>query len=404
MKNNFINFISILFLIFLLPSFVIGVAYVNYLIFLFLIVNISINFGKLKFAFFETKNFSILFLTFYFFLLLSSLLSNYVIHSLKSSLLYFVLIIYLYSLMNLFKKKEFEIFFLKIGLIFFFIICLDALVELFLGSNLFGSYSIKGRISGLFGDRWVIGSYLVRILPVLFGIFILNFYSINKTVRNIFIFIFLLSMFIIVFSGERTAFLLLILFLTFQLIFIKKFLSLNKVFVILIFVFLLFAFPFFSPDTNHRIIDKIAFYLTTFDFETNQYLTLYTTAIKMFLSDPLIGVGPNNFRLSCSEYGIKISDFSCSTHPHNIPLQLLAETGLVGFTFVYILFFYLIYNGYKLLKNKTFNLNHLANFTFISGSILNFWPLLPSGNFFLSWNSFLFILPLTFYFINRDKI
>ena len=59
----------------------------------------------------------------------------------------------------------------------------------------------------------------------------------------------------------------------------------------------------------------------------------YATAIKMFVDNKILGVGPNMFRKKCREDKFFIESSSCTTHPHNTILQLLAETGLLGLSF-----------------------------------------------------------------------
>ena len=61
----------------------------------------------------------------------------------------------------------------------------------------------------------------------------------------------------------------------------------------------------------------------------------YLLAYNLFKQSPIFGKGPEGFRYYCRkvEYNSKIG--MCSTHPHNIFMQLLSETGLIG------IFFYL---------------------------------------------------------------
>ena len=78
---------------------------------------------------------------------------------------------------------------------------------------------------------------------------------------------------------------------------------------------------------------------------TTHHTIHYITAYKMFLSNPLFGIGPKLFRIYCLKENFNITILpgvsSCSTHPHNTYFQLLAETGLLG-AFPVILLFFLV--------------------------------------------------------------
>ena len=79
----------------------------------------------------------------------------------------------------------------------------------------------------------------------------------------------------------------------------------------------------------------------------------------------------------------------CSTHPHNYYLQLLAETGLIGFLFLLLIFIKLFINYIKqfimLFKNKSYI--DKSYVCILSGIIVSIWPLTTSGNFFNNWIS-----------------
>ena len=66
---------------------------------------------------------------------------------------------------------------------------------------------ISDRISGWFGDEYVLGSYLVRMFPLLLA---LTIDKIEFNFKNILIFIISISLFnlLIFFTAERTAFIL----------------------------------------------------------------------------------------------------------------------------------------------------------------------------------------------------
>ena len=62
----------------------------------------------------------------------------------------------------------------------------------------------------------------------------------------------------------------------------------------------------------------------------------------MWSDNKLSGVGLSNFEEACKKNlryrSKKINYGDCSAHPHNTYIQFLAETGLIGFTF--LVYFY----------------------------------------------------------------
>ena len=65
----------------------------------------------------------------------------------------------------------------------------------------------------------------------------------------------------------------------------------------------------------------------------------FISAYRMFIDNPIFGHGPKTFRILCSHEDYNYDVNSCSTHPHNTYVQLLAETGLVGVMFVLLAYF-----------------------------------------------------------------
>ena len=198
--KNILKFINILFLFSFFPSLVTGVFLPNLLYAIIVLTNLFFNFNFLKKKIQEFKIFSTLFFLFYLLLIFSSFVSSFVIFSLHTSFLYFSFIIYVFSLIFIFFENDrYEELFLYIGLITFFVLCLDAFYEIYNGSNILNYSSVKGRLAGLFGDRWVIGSYLVRLL--ILSNFFINFYKINKKIKYFAYLVFFI--FDNYFSGEK---------------------------------------------------------------------------------------------------------------------------------------------------------------------------------------------------------
>ena len=127
-----------------------------------------------------------------------------------------------------------------------------------------------------------------------------------------------------------------------------------------------------------------------------QHQAYMIVSINMFKDKSFFGHSPRSFKkLSCEEY--KINNMSCSSHPHNFYLQLLAETGIIGFFLLFLFFLYmcmiLFIEIFTSKKKLTFELQLLIIAIFI-----NLFPITQTGNFFNNWNSIFLYLPLGFYF------
>ena len=233
MKEKIINIYSYFFILLFFPSFVTGVFLPNLVCGTFVLMSLIFNFQNLKELFLKYLLPSLGFIFFYILILTSSILSNHYIHSLESSALYFTYLIYVLSLIILFKKKEeFRKLFFLCGILTCLILCIDAFYEFLNGSNILGYSSIDGRIAGLFGDRWVLGRYLIYILPILVGMFFLEKDKFDNY-KYLFLITIILTSIVIIFSGERAAFLIFFLYLLLILIFLLNKLPTIRIFQIL---------------------------------------------------------------------------------------------------------------------------------------------------------------------------
>ena len=63
----------------------------------------------------------------------------------------------------------------------------------------------------------------------------------------------------------------------------------------------------------------------------------------MYLDNKIFGVGVKNFRKICKYEKYSVSNLSCASHPHNTYIQILSETGIIGFLFLINSLFYFCY-------------------------------------------------------------
>ena len=357
--------------------------------------------------YFYNKKITIFFFSFYFIILISSFLSENIFLSLESSLFYLryyffsVCIFYLLSKYPLVKK-----YFLIISLITLVFLSIDAVYQFFNEYSLFFSIPLynENRASSMFFDELKLGNFIVRIIPIMFALLIVYYDS--KIVNFLLIVLFTIAILV---SGERTALGLLLIFIFFAIVinFNIKTLLVSLLTTIIILTCLFF--------TDNKIKNRMLLYtydqifvqgdtLSNFNIFSEQHTGHYKSASKMFLSNPIIGIGPKMFREECTKPIYKNIKYACTSHPHNTYIQLLAETGLTGFMMIFSLFVFIS----KVIIQKIFTSNKskrdiIIYLLFLSGFI-NLWPIAPSFNFFNNWINVIFYLPVGFalYFLDKN--
>lgn len=140
---------------------------------------------------------------------------------------------------------------------------------------------------------------------------------------------------------------------------------------------------------------------------SSQHQGHYLVGIDLFKKNPLLGVGPKNFRKHC--FGnIKYSKkpYICTSHPHNTYIQLLAETGVLGFVIVLTLFFIISFYSAKHLYLKIFKKkNYFTNceVCFLASFLITLWPIIPNGNFFNNFLNIIYFFPVAIFLWSRNS-
>ena len=285
----------------------------------------------------------------------------------------------------------------------FSVLIIDGYIQYIFGQNILGMKLYNNfRVSSFFGSELILGSYLSRLFPILFGLFIyLDLISKNRN-KKLLAFVTLIFVFtegLIFLSGERLALFFMNLSAVFIIVMIKKYKS-YRFWTYIISISLIILLLFLFPKSKERMIDQTINDLTkrteTINIFSKPHNDMYVTAYKIFNDNKLFGVGPRQYRNICEEY--RVSEYSCSTHPHNTYMELLAEAGLIGFLFVFSLFLVIIYCSLRQLLNKLFNknINYFNDFELclVSAILISIWPISPSGSFFNNWLSIVYFFPV----------
>lgn len=395
------------FLFILLPAFLITGPFLSDLALSLISLLFILKCIKEKnFSYFKNKYFYF-FIFFYFYLILNIFFNNFNFKSFLNAFFYFRFGVFVVAVIYLLKSNEKLIkHFFYTSLVCFSALIFDGYIQFFFEKNLFGMpLGTDGRVSSFFGDELILGSYISRLLPIIFGISLI----LEKKTRYYFLPLFILSEVLVFLSGERTSFFFINLSAIFILIMIKDF-KLYRLITILFVFTLVVGISFIDNKAKERIYNRTIDQMNL-NFNDNKKINLfskqhsdhYASAYKMFKENKLFGVGVNNFRELCHINKYKVSEYSCVRHPHNTYIQVLAELGIVGLFFIISIFILFIYYSTKhlicLFKTKSY----FSNFevSLLASILIVLWPVAPSGNFFNNWLSIIYYLPLGFFFYSR---
>lgn len=389
------------------------------------VIFIYISYTKKLYFYYQNK-YSKIFALFFIILIITSFFSLDPIISFKKVIFFFRFWIFALAVWYILDCKNNLIKHLIISFtLIFIILIIDGYIQYFFKENIFG-WPMQGvRLSSLFKDELILGSYLSRMLPIFFALLI--FTKFDKKIYKYFLFflIFVGIETLIFLSGERAAFFF-VNASSLMLIITMKNYKIFRIFSIITSILLIFVLINYYPESKDRIINKT---IVQSGFEkSDKSITLrnnenknennsenvklnqkyifsiehhnhYVSSLKMFMDNKLTGIGPRMFRFICPLEKYNLWE-GCSTHPHNTYVQLLAETGLIGFIFGLIIFL-IIFSSiikhfiYKFIKNNIiFNDYQLC---LLAAILISLWPFVPTGGLFNNWLNIIYFFPAGFY-------
>ena len=392
-KNNLNNYYSII----IISCFPLFILFSSLLTNLFTIILIFLFLSEIKL---KAKNIIkdkifLLLILFWFFILISLFTSIYFENSISRSVGFLRFIFFSYALAYYIKLDNFKYFkiILLIWFSIFLITSIDLFIEYVFGHNLLGNKSyMPGRLSGFLGDELKIGNYYLGFY-FLTLVFLIQFFKNQFLNFTIIIFITLIAFLI----GERANFVKIILGLLIFSIFYEKIIIKYKIIFFVLIISCVFILINFNSDFKTRYKTQIYNPLKTegiYNYIKGiPYGAHFSTAYEIFKENPISGIGLKNFYFECGKDKYIDKEFvfnhaRCSTHPHQLHLEILSHIGIFGYLVFIYLFFYLIYFGFiNYLKNK--NPYLLVSLIFIFVSI--FTPV-PSGSFFTTYGATIFWL------------
>lgn len=439
-ENNLINFVGTIMLFIILCSgfflnFGINLMYLSLIIYFVFNFRVFKNadkinvFEKLLYAFFIYLNLNALFKYFFYDYYNINLLIKCLLYN-KILVLYLVLkqIIFHINLDKL-KKVLLIINFLVIFLIF------DLLFQSYFSKDIFGfEMSSYGRLTGPYGDEFVPGFLIFSLGSISYFLFIFSDTIYKKTL--LFYFLYVIFFTTILLTGERIVFFGSLMFLV--LIFIFVFNSKKKIFVSnvlllgLIFCVLIFndtlnlKYKIFLEQINLTDKQPININLNQEPAKTKQdqilshaksdkqkipniYLNIFKSGIQTWKKNPVWGAGFGSFRLVCIKNTNIEKSLRCNSHPHNIYLEILSETGFVGFLMFACLILSMMITIFRFLVNeiiikKKFDIFYLILLLSFSVSLVNIWPIRSTGRLFSNFYGTIFWINLFFSFLFYYKV
>ncbi len=341
------------------------------------------------------------------------------IHTILKSILYLRFLILYLVIRFLIEKQILNLknFFISCSFCSIFV-CLDLYYQLSFGQDIFGYKIVGGRVSGPFGDELIAGGYIQRFS--IFSFFLIPIFfkkSIKKLLKFLIPLLFILFFSGIIISVNRMPLILFLFSILLITLFEKKTRNYLLPFLIIFPILFLIIFKSNTKVQNnfnsfYNQIQGMKQIVVAKDFKNKnapQYFKEFSSFYDTWLLNKYIGGGIKNFRYYCHKRNNidKSAKFICNMHPHNYYLEVLTDTGLVGFFLVSLIFLVILYISLfkKYFTKSPLRYNHLIT-PFMFLFLVEIFPIRSTGSFFTTGNTtYLFLMmAITVAFSRRQNI
>ena len=224
------------------------------------------------------------------------------------------------------------------------LLVIDALVQFFLGQNLLGFPRDSAVLTGMFDNNQRLGLVLALFLPLI--LYVLHQASRLSGWQWLLVIPYTV---VILFSLKRSAWVMLLVGLVLSGILFLRYIHMSwrmKLIVPLIALAVIGSTAYFVPVVGDRLQTTFGAFSAdyeTLDIASSRRLTLWQTGLNIAQANPLNGVGPRGYRYAYKEFAGP-DDFwikqngKGQTHPHLMGLEVLVETGAIGFIGLVVFF------------------------------------------------------------------
>ena len=331
----------------------------------------------------------------YFYLIFNSIISTDLSSGVYRNLGFIRIIILFLAFNFFFNYKNFLKHVLLVWTIILSLILVDIFWESYFGKNIlgYGGVLYGKRLVSFFKDEPIIGGFVNSFYLLIIGFLYNNYSSYHKNKFFLISLVFLIAIFL---TGERSNSIRALMGLTFFYFFLKEYNFKQRIIFLFFIIIMMGTLVLNSQFLKLRYVDQIHSNIA----QNKVYFKLYKSGFEVFKNNKFFGVGNKNYRVeTCkNNYTTKEKEiYHCSTHPHQIYFEMLAEHGLFGTFLIFFIFYKLIFS--KIIKIfKENNYIQLGTFIYLA---LVFLPLIPSGAFFNDYSITIFGINLSIFYASN---